>query len=57
MWEPNIKFDNNNNNNNNNNVGGLVGDCGARAVSRKTPIFFINIVCDFLKYACTQNLS
>ena len=41
MWEPNIKFDNNNNNNNNNNVGGLVGGCGARAVSRKTPIFFI----------------
>ena len=40
MWEPNIKFDNNNNNNNNNNVGGLVGDCGARAVSRTTPIFF-----------------
>ena len=22
-------------------VGGLVGGCGARAVSRKTPIFFI----------------
>ena len=38
MWEPNINF---NNNNNNNNVGRLVGGCGARAVSRKTPIFFI----------------
>ena len=26
-------------------VGGLVGGCGARAVSRKTPIYFICIIC------------
>ena len=25
-------------------VGGLVGVCGARAVSRKTPIYFIGIM-------------
>ena len=25
-------------------VGGSVGDCGARAVSRKTPIYFIVII-------------
>ena len=26
-------------------VGGLVGGCGARAVSRKTPIYFIGLSC------------
>ena len=30
-------------------VGGLVGDCGARAVSRKKPIYFI-ILCPFVKF-------
>ena len=30
-------------------VGGLVGDCGARAVSCKTPIYFI-IMCPFVKF-------
>ena len=33
-------------------VGGSVGGCGARALSRKTPIYFIIIQCLFFKLCC-----
>merc|ERR1712240_690497 len=37
-------------------VGGSVGGCGARAVSRKTPIYFIETPCifTFLHFPCTH---
>ena len=43
------------NNNNNNNVGGLVGGCGALAVSRKTPIYFI-VYHNMRKYNVCDNM-
>ena len=36
---------------------GLVGGCGAWAVSRKTPIYFIITCCSVKKYACAKNYS
>ena len=36
-------------------VGGLVGSCGAQAVSCKTPIYFIEILCIYTKHTHWTN--